>query len=368
MLKVLTRRLGRMALTMLAMSFAVFAIVENNPDGVALKAIGQFSTAAQRAAWLAREDYYLQVPLSERAEYERDGYALFPINEDQFLVVEPAADGAAYPDKSISQMNDEEVYSLAPVHIPFVRRYLTWLGDFVRGDFGFSYRFKRPVEDVLWPRLANTGILILLVMLIMVPLSLALGVLAGMREGSWQDRIFSLIAITTTSVPEFASAVFFVFIFVFTFGLLPGTSTMLGGFSFLEIIMPVAVLVLYGSGYIARITRASMAQVMHSPYIRTAILKGLPYKEIIIKHALRNALITPVTVIMLQIPWLLSGVIVVEYFFAYKGFGTLLWEAADTSDPFLIEACAMVTVVVVVSTQLIADFLYTYLNPRIRFQ
>ena len=231
-----------------------------------------------------------------------------------------------------------------------------------------SFRYQNRQRQSALPRLANTGILAGLVMLLMVPLALFLGVMAGMREGSLQDRIFSVIAILTTSVPEFASAVFFVGVFTFALKWLPGTSSMLIGFSWAELVMPVGVLVIYGSGYIARITRASMAEVMGSPFIRTAILKGMPYRRVIMKHALRNALITPVTVIMLQFPWLLSGVIVVEYFFAYRGFGSLLWEAANNTDPYLIEACAMVSVVVVVITQLIADIIYTYINPRIRFQ
>lgn len=368
MILVIIRKLFITFLTMVAMSLSVFTILETNPDGVALKAIGQFSTAAQRAAWLAREEYYVQVEESDKQLYEEQGYTLYSVNKDKYLVVTPPPAGASYPDKKLSKMNDEEVYSLVPVQVPFATRYVKWLVNFAQGDFGHSYRFKRPVSDVVWPRLANTGILIGIVMLIMVPLSLGLGILSGMKEGSFQDRFFSLIAIVTTSIPEFASAVFFVAVFVFWLNWLPGTSTMIGGFNWAEMVMPVSVLVLYGSGYIARITRASMAEVMQSPYIRTAILKGLPHQKVIIKHAMRNALITPVTVIMLQIPWLLSGVIVVEYFFAYKGFGTLIWEAADSSDPYLIEACAMVAVVVVVATQFIADILYTYLNPRIRFQ
>jgi peptide/nickel transport system permease protein len=128
------------------------------------------------------------------------------------------------------------------------------------------------------------------------------------------------------------------------------------------------VLVLYDFGYVARMTRASMAEVMTTHYIRTAILKGLPYRQVILKHALRNALIAPFTVIMLQVSWLLSGVIVVESFFAYRGFGALLLEASLNQDIFLIEACAMTAVFVAVSTQTLADIGYTYLNPRIRFR
>jgi peptide/nickel transport system permease protein len=110
-----------------------------------------------------------------------------------------------------------------------------------------------------------------------------------------------------------------------------------------------------------------MAEVMTSQYIRSAVLKGLPYRRVIITHALRNALIAPFTVIMLQINWLLSGVIVVEFFFAYKGFGALLLEASLNNDIALLEACAMVAVVVAVASQTLADIGYTFLNPRIRF-
>jgi peptide/nickel transport system permease protein len=113
-------------------------------------------------------------------------------------------------------------------------------------------------------------------------------------------------------------------------------------------------------------TRASMIAVMHTDYIRTAVLKGLPWRVVILKHALRNALITPFTVIMLQINWLLSGVIVVEFFFAYKGFGALLLEASLNQDMYLIEACTLVAVCVAVVTQTLADVGYTYLNPRLR--
>ena len=139
------------------------------------------------------------------------------------------------------------------------------------------------------------------------------------------------------------------------------------GFNFKELLLPIMVLVIYDFGYVARMTRASMAEVMTTHYIRTAVLKGLPYREVILKHALRNALIAPFTVIMLQVNWLLSGVIVVEFFFAYKGFGALLLEASLNQDIFMIEACAMVAVFVAVGTQTIADVGYTYLNPRIRF-
>jgi peptide/nickel transport system permease protein len=177
--------------------------------------------------------------------------------------------------------------------------------------------------------------------------------------------LISFVSIITTSIPDFASAVFFSAVFVFTLGWLPGASTMVSGFELKQIILPVLVLAFYSTGYLARITRASMAEVMSTHYIRTARLKGASVARIVWKHALRNALITPVTVIMLQLPWLLSGVIVVEVFYAYKGFGTLLYDAALNSDIRLVEACAMISVLVVVATQVFSDLAYGWLNPRV---
>lgn len=309
MLIFIVRRLGTMVLTMVVVSILLFLLLELNPGSVAVKVLGPYTSEEQRNLWLEANGYF----------------------------------------------------------DPLYERYLRWLGNFVVGDFGESVRFKVPVGDVLWPRLGNTGILALATLAVVIPISLALGVLAGMREGSGLDRTISITSIVTTSIPEFASAVLLSAIFVFWLDLLPGTSGMTEGFDIVQLILPVMVLVLYDFGYVARMTRASMAEVMMTHYIRTAVLKGLPYKTVILKHALRNALIAPFTVIMLQINWLLSGVIVVEFFFAYKGFGALLLEASLNQDIFLIEACAMVAVFVAVATQTISDVGYTYLNPRIRF-
>lgn len=303
------RRIGTMVLTMIVVSILLFVLLELTPGNVATKVLGPYSSEEQRRLWLEAHGYF------------------------------------------------------DPIHV----RYFRWLGDFIVGDFGQSVRFKTPVSEVLWPRLWNTAILGLAVMAVVIPLSLTLGVLAGMREGSKLDRTISVSSILFTSIPEFASAVFLSAVFVFYLDLFPGTSGMVGGFSLSQLVLPVMVLVLYDFGYIARMTRASMAEVMLTNYIRTAVLKGLPYRAVILKHALRNALIAPFTVIMLQINWLLSGVIVVEFFFAYKGFGALLLEASLNQDIFLIEACAMVAVFVAVGTQVVADVGYTFLNPRIRF-
>jgi peptide/nickel transport system permease protein len=132
-------------------------------------------------------------------------------------------------------------------------------------------------------------------------------------------------------------------------------------------VLPVAVMVLYDLGYVVRMVRASMVEVMMKPYIRTAILKGLTFREVILKHALRNAMIAPFTVILLQINYLITGVVVVEAVFAYPGFGRMLLEAALAQDIATVEAASLFAVFVTVMTQIVGDLGYMYLNPKIRF-
>lgn len=309
MAQVIARRLALMAATIFAVSVLLFVLLEFDKDSVATKILGPFSTDEQRAIWL-----------------EQNGF-----------------------------------------NRPMLVRYLDWAGTVLRGHFGYSLRYKRPVAEVLWPRMANTALLGALTLAAVSVLGLGLGIIAGASEGRALDRIISVFSVVTTSIPEFASAVILSSVFVFWLGWLPGTSGMAAGFDPWQLVLPVLVLVIYDFGYIARLTRTSMAEVMRSNYIRTARLKGASPWRIVMRHALRNALIAPYTVIILQINWLLSGVIVVEFFFAYKGFGALLLEAALYQDFYVIQACALVSVVVAVMSQALSDIGYVYLNPRIRF-
>jgi peptide/nickel transport system permease protein len=250
---------------------------------------------------------------------------------------------------------------------PFYERYVTWIGDVFGGDFGHSFEKNTAIGPLLADRLINTGILAFWVFALMIPLSLVLGVLAGMKEGSAQDRTISFISVFTTSIPEIATAIILTVVLALGLGWLPAKSAMTQGFDWRQLVLPVLTLVLYDFGYVARMTRASMAEVMTSQYIRTAVLKGIPYQRVIMKHALRNALIAPFTVIVLQMNWLLSGVVVVEVFFEYDGFGKLLLEAALFGDVYVVQACTLVAVIVAVLSQIISDVGYTFLNPRIRF-
>jgi peptide/nickel transport system permease protein len=303
------RRLASMILIMVVISVLLFLIFEADKAALAMRVLGPYSTLEGRLEWL-----------------EQNGY-----------------------------------------NQPIVTRYFSWLLGFISGDWKVSAQFNRPVLEFLAPRLGNTAILGGCVFLITVIISLILGVLSGIAEGSFRDRSITVASVLTTSVPEFASATFLVAIFVFWFDWLPGSSSFSRGFSVKEIILPVAVLVIYNFGYYTRMTRASMAEVMTSQYVRTAVLKGLPFGRVVLRHALRNALIAPFTVMILQLNYLLSGIIVTEVFFAYDGFGKAIYDAAQFGDIYVVEAGAMVAVFVAVLSQFISDVGYTLLNPRIRF-
>lgn len=240
----------------------------------------------------------------------------------------------------------------------------------LQGDWGYSTVFKDEVGGLVAERLGNTGFLMMWVLILMVPMALIVGVLAGMREGSATDRTLSTFSIATTATPEYVSGVIFIAVFASSaVGLkwFKGTATAaMENATFENFFLPVLTIALYGMGYIARMTRASMTEVMTAQYIRTARLKGVSFPNIVLKHALRNALIAPFTVIMLQFPWLLNGVVIVETLFNYKGFGWLLVQAAGNNDIELLLAVSVVSVVVVLVTQLISDIGYVFLNPRIR--
>ncbi len=253
----------------------------------------------------------------------------------------------------------------------------------LQGEWGQSTVFKQPVAEILSRSLGATAWLMAWVMIVMVPSALILGVLSGMREGSGTDRVLSAFAIGSTATPEYVSGVILIVLLgSATTGISPilaeagwiegrtlfqGTATSaMTKITFWNFALPVITIALYGIGYIARMTRASMTEVMTQQYIRTARLKGVSFRNVILRHALRNALIAPFTVIMLQFPWLLNGVVIVETLFNYKGFGWTLVQAAGNNDIQLLLGCSVVAVFVVLVTQLISDIGYVFLNPRIR--
>jgi len=253
----------------------------------------------------------------------------------------------------------------------------------IQGNFGYPTVSDDDVSAIIGGRLLLTLKLMAWAFGVMVPAALVVGVMAGMREGSRLDRSLSTFSIASTATPEYVSGVIFIVLFASSttgispwlaeMGWIEGRTLFLGSarsamtdITFWNFTLPVMTIALYGMGYIARMTRASMAEVMTAQYIRTARLKGVSFRNIVLKHALRNALIAPFTVIMLQFPWLLTGVVIVETLFNYNGFGWTLVQAASNNDIELLLACSIVAVLVVLVTQLISDIGYVFLNPRIR--
>ncbi|MER9363234.1 ABC transporter permease [Mesorhizobium sp. M0500] len=345
MLALIARRLGVMALTMLCLTIVVFWLVNLEPNlkRLAISQLDPRTPAEQLEGWLVKNGY-------RQNFFVRYGQWIGVVQKQPNI--NPAT-GKAVPRFPYCSEPTERAYS-----------------GIVQGDFGCSTEFNTKVSNRLFPALGATGILMFWVMVTMVPLALLIGTLAGMREGTRTDRSLSVAAIITTATPEYVSGVIFTVIFASWLGWLNGSAATATsqGITFYNFTLPVMTMAVYGTGYIARMTRASMVEVMTQQYIRTARLKGLSFSTIVIKHALRNALIVPFTVIMLYFPWLLTGVAIVEVMFRYQGFGFVLVEGAGSNDIDLLLGCSLVSVAVVLTTQLISDVGYAYLNPRIRVQ
>jgi len=249
--------------------------------------------------------------------------------------------------------------------------YLPLQKGILRGDPGVSVQTGRSVGATLLRRLRNSGILAGLAFAVVMPLAVVLGLIAGLNEGKPIDRILSVGGLAATATPHFATGIFLILIFSTWLKVLPGATVFTSESAMFRspemLVLPVLTLTLIELGYVLRITRASMVEVMNTPYIRTAFLKGLPYRRIVFKHALRNALLAPITVIMLHVNWLMGGIVVVEAIFGFPGLGNYLYKSGLYKDVFAIEAVALVMVFLAVGTQLVADILYTFLNPRIRY-
>jgi ABC-type dipeptide/oligopeptide/nickel transport system permease component len=250
------------------------------------------------------------------------------------------------------------------------QEYIPLQKGMLRGDPGVSLRTGRPVADLVFTRLRNSLVLAGTAFVIVMPLALVLGLIAGLNEGKLLDRTLSIGGMMFSVTPEFATGIFLILIFAFWLKLVPGATVFGEDAPWTRpdmLVLPVATLTLIELGYVLRITRASMVDVMKAPYIRTAFLKGLPFRRVVFKHAIRNALMAPITVIMLHVNWLLGGIVVVEVIFGYPGLGSYLLDSALFKDFNAIEAGAIILVAVAVGTQLLADVIYTFLNPRIRY-
>ena len=433
MAKFIVRRIFLLLLTMILVSLAVFLITESSPGNVARNVLGAFVTPEQEASFLAqvgldkpvyvRYFYWLfgsdwsagsKVGMPLKRITTADGFEeWWAVRDDGALVrwklegedlvavarLQSTGVDTKYKNNEkwrtddngrstfwgLDDQNhavlwekgtDRKVWTFI-IGTGWMEssggplEYIPLKKGFIRGDPGVSFRTGRPVSDSIFIRLRNSLVLAGIAFVIVMPLALFLGMLAGLKEGGFRDRFLSIGGMMFSVTPEFATGIFLILIMSVWLKLVPG-ATVIGEQAPWErpdmLILPVLTLTLIELGYILRITRASMVEVMKSPYIRTAHLKGLPYWRIVFKHAIRNALMAPITVIMLHVNWLMGGIVIVEVVFGYPGLGKYLLDSAMFKDINALEAGAMILVSVAVLTQLFADIIYTFLNPRIRYR
>jgi peptide/nickel transport system permease protein len=254
---------------------------------------------------------------------------------------------------------------------PAYIRYVDWLVSAVQGDFGTSLRMNVPVFPLIMERLGNSLALAGLALFISVPLAIVLGVLAGLRRGKPEDHAITVGTLAGVSMPEFVVGVVLILIFSSMLSILPSSSLMephQNPFSNPAIlVLPSVTLLAVTLAHTTRMTRASMISVMQTDYVRTAILKGLPWRRVVVRHALPNALLPTITIVAINIGWMIGGLIVVETVFSYPGLGRLIINAITNRDVPLMQGVALLVTFIYAFANLIADVLYTFLNPRIRY-
>jgi peptide/nickel transport system permease protein len=255
---------------------------------------------------------------------------------------------------------------------PLPIQYLSWLGNFISGDWGQSFSTNLPIRVLVLERLRNSLMLAGLSFVLAVPLSILLGVIAGLNEGKTVDNVISITSLSVVGLPEFVTGLLLIQVLAFNLRLFPANSSIQPGAGFFEalpqLVLPALTATLVLLAYVARLTRAGVLEELKQSYVRTATLKGLPRRTVIIRHVLRNALLPTITVVAISVGWLISGLIVIENVFNYPGLGRLLTFAIDRRDLPLLQAVTLVTVLGFSLANLVADLLYAYLNPRIRLQ
>ncbi len=254
---------------------------------------------------------------------------------------------------------------------PVVVQYGTWLGNFVRGDWGESPSMNTLVRPIVFERLANSLMLAVVAFVMYVPLGILLGLIAALKKNTWVDQTISVGSLAFIGLPEFVSGLILIAIFAIQLKWFPSQSAIPPGTTFIEalpyLILPAITVALTSLAYVVRMTRSSTVDVLQMDYVRTANLKGIPPRKVLITHVLRNSLLPTVTVVAIGIGWLIGGLIVTESVYGYPGLGRLLLFAITRRDLVLIQSTALLIVLIYVVANLIADILYAVLNPRIRY-
>ena len=253
---------------------------------------------------------------------------------------------------------------------PPVTRYFQWLGGFVQGDLGTALTNGRDIAESIGGRLKNTLFLAFWAAVISVPLAITLGLLAVRYKNRWPDKVISAITLTTISIPEFMIGYILIYVLAIQLGWFPSVALMNDSMSLFQklnaIAIPVMVLTLVVLAHMMRMTRAAILNVMQSAYIETAELKGMGMLKIIRKHAFPNAIAPIVNVVMINMAYLVVGVVVVEVVFAYPGMGQYLVDHVSKRDVPVVQACGLIFAAVYIGLNLIADVVSILANPRLR--
>jgi peptide/nickel transport system permease protein len=254
---------------------------------------------------------------------------------------------------------------------PLISQLFSWINHLLHGNLGESMQYRVPVKDLLLPAIGYSSKLAGVAFLLIVPISIAGGVIAAMNRGKKIDRAITVGGLSAAVIPEFVWAIVLVLTLGVTFQIFPvsafpdeGNRSILN--QIWHLTLPSISLLLVLFGYIARITRAGVIEALESDYMRTAVLKGMTRRKAVSKHVLRNALLPTIAVIASQVPYLIGGLIAVEIVFNYPGFGTILKGAVDARDYSVLQSGVIISSLVIVLFQLIADILFAVLNPRIR--
>ena len=256
---------------------------------------------------------------------------------------------------------------------PLYERYLNWLSAALGGDFGYSRVYNEPVLQVLIPRLHNTLILMGLSFLLSLAIALPIGIYSALRPYSVSDYVINFAALAGISVPVFWFALMLIYLFSVLWGILPaggmhtiGVDTPLDRAKYL--VLPVLTLTVANVGGLTRYMRASMMETLRQDYIRTARAKGLRRRRVVLKHALRNALIPVVTIVALSFGSLFSGALITETMFSYLGMGKLTYDAVMGNDYNLALVSLLFATLLTLLSNLLADVCYAWLDPRISYQ
>lgn len=316
MLKYIARRMGFLILTMLLTSIIIFVITQVLPGRIGRVVLGREVSEEAVAKWEA--DHGLDQPI--------------------------------------------------PV------RYVRWLEGFVQGDWGESYSQQNAeIRPLVLNRLVKSAWLALLAAVMSIPIAIALGTVAGLRANKAVDGAISISTLALTGLPEFVTGIVLINVVALKWHWFPSSAlAMPTDADFVSalpfMILPAFTATLVLLAYIIRLTRAGVIEVLKKAYVRTAVLKGLPWRQVVTSHILRNALLPTVTVVAISFGWLISGLVVIENVFGYPGLGSLMTFAVSRRDLPLMQAIAMVTVTFYVIANLAADLIYAYLNPRIRLE